>query len=171
MYGVTTSSGWPSAIHLPLKGKAYDAVTLAFPFRGGRRPSEAFRWPAQRVGWGRNPKHFIKFGRQLWRPYDISVTLAFCLLPAACCLSPPSTRRLSYSLTKRRLAVPAGGHFTAMEFDYSKLKSPAYFAENRVPAHSDHVAYRNMDELAAGESGLRHSLNGWWKFCHALNPK
>ena len=57
-----------------------------------------------------------------------------------------------------------------MEFDYSKLKSPACFAENRVPAHSDHAVYANWDELAAGESGLRCSLNGWWKFFHAMNP-
>ncbi len=26
-----------------------------------------------------------------------------------------------------------------MSFDYEKLKSPSYFAENRVPAHSDHI--------------------------------
>ncbi len=57
-----------------------------------------------------------------------------------------------------------------MSFDYANLKNPGYFAENRVPAHSDHAFYADMDELAAGESSLRHSLNGLWKFHHALNP-
>lgn len=57
-----------------------------------------------------------------------------------------------------------------MSFDYANLKNPGYFAENRVPAHSDHAFYADMDELAAGRSSLRHSLNGLWKFHHALNP-
>lgn len=58
-----------------------------------------------------------------------------------------------------------------MNFDYNNLKDPAYFAENRVPAHSDHIAYANAAELAAGESSLRRSLNGYWKFFHALNER
>ena len=56
-----------------------------------------------------------------------------------------------------------------MAFDYSKLKSPAYFAENRLPAHSDHVACASRAEWAQGENSLRMSLNGLWKFHHALN--
>ncbi len=57
-----------------------------------------------------------------------------------------------------------------MAFDYSKLRSPAYFAENRVPAHSDHIPYASRAEWAAGEeTSLRFSLNGLWKFHHALN--
>ena len=31
-----------------------------------------------------------------------------------------------------------------MPFHYENLKSPAYFAENRVPAHSDHVAFASL---------------------------
>lgn len=58
-----------------------------------------------------------------------------------------------------------------MSFDYNRLKDPAYFAENRVAAHSDHVAYASMEELKAGETSLRCSLNGLWKFHHALNAK
>jgi len=54
-------------------------------------------------------------------------------------------------------------------FDYSKLKNPAYFAENRVPAHSDHVAYTSREEWLCGETSLRYPLNGLWKFHHALN--
>ena len=56
-----------------------------------------------------------------------------------------------------------------MSFDYSKLKSPSYFAENRLPAHSDHVSYASRNEWALGENSLRTSLNGLWKFHHARN--
>ena len=58
-----------------------------------------------------------------------------------------------------------------MSFDYNKLKDPGYFAENRVAAHSDHAFYADLEELAAGESSLRMSLNGLWKFHHALNER
>ena len=56
-----------------------------------------------------------------------------------------------------------------MQFDYNKLRDPAFFAENRVAAHSDHISYASMDEMQAKESSLRASLNGNWKFHHALN--
>ena len=58
-----------------------------------------------------------------------------------------------------------------MNYSIDRIRDPGYFSENRVAAHSDHVCYADMDELRAGESSLRHSLNGWWKFHHALNPK
>ena len=57
-----------------------------------------------------------------------------------------------------------------MAFDEKNLGNPSYFAENRLPAHSDHIAYASMEELARGESSFRFSLNGLWKFHHALNP-
>ncbi len=53
-------------------------------------------------------------------------------------------------------------------FDATRLKDPAFFAENRVPAHSDHVAYASEEEMREGTTSLRHSLNGPWKFFHAL---
>lgn len=56
-----------------------------------------------------------------------------------------------------------------MAFDYSKLASPAYFAENRLPAHSDHVPFASRCEWEQGDNSLRMSLNGLWKFHHALN--
>ena len=56
-----------------------------------------------------------------------------------------------------------------MKFDYNRIKDPGYFAENRAPAHSDHLCYASLEELAAGESSLRLSLNGPWKFHYALN--
>ena len=50
-----------------------------------------------------------------------------------------------------------------MSFTFSRLSDPGYFRENRLDAHSDHVALdRN------GES-LRMSLNGAWRFFQARN--
>lgn len=57
----------------------------------------------------------------------------------------------------------------SMNFDYKKVANPEYFAENRQPAHSDHVAYADYTQLQAGKSSLRHSLNGLWKFAYAPN--
>ena len=56
-----------------------------------------------------------------------------------------------------------------MTFDLSRLSDPLFFAENRIPAHSDHRWFRNDDELAAGVSGFEQSLNGLWKFHYARN--
>lgn len=55
-------------------------------------------------------------------------------------------------------------------FEYGKLKDPGYFRENRLDAHSDHIAYASQEELEAGKTSLRMSLNGEWKFFHAVNP-
>ena len=56
-----------------------------------------------------------------------------------------------------------------MSFDVKNLKSPAFFAENRVPAHADHEAFSCWAALESGENELRASLNGLWKFHHAKN--
>ncbi len=56
-----------------------------------------------------------------------------------------------------------------MQFDYKRLSDPAYFAENRAAAHSDHIPFASLDELLTGKSSLRHSLNGYWKFAYARN--
>ncbi|MCM1106519.1 MAG: DUF4981 domain-containing protein [Blautia sp.] len=55
-------------------------------------------------------------------------------------------------------------------FDYSIVKNPEVFAQNRLPARSSHVCYASMQELAAGESSYRMSLDGVWKFSYADNP-
>jgi len=56
-------------------------------------------------------------------------------------------------------------------FDYrAMVLDPAVFAVNRLPAHSDHVAYAGAAELAAGESSLRFPLDGIWRFRYAKNP-
>ncbi len=55
------------------------------------------------------------------------------------------------------------------KFDYSKVKDPTYFKEGNIPAHSDHVAYRDAEELRKGQSSFRYSLDGLWKFSYAKN--
>ena len=55
-------------------------------------------------------------------------------------------------------------------FDFDRVvRDPAIFAESRLPAHSDHLAFRSEEELAAGESSLRLCLDGVWKFHYAKN--
>ena len=57
------------------------------------------------------------------------------------------------------------------EFSFDRVvKNPAIFAEGRLPAHSDHIPYRTAEELAAGESSLRLTLDGVWRFHYAKNP-
>ena len=56
------------------------------------------------------------------------------------------------------------------EYSYEKLvKDPAVFADNRLPARADAVAFRSEDELSAGESSLRLCLDGVWRFHYARN--
>ena len=45
-------------------------------------------------------------------------------------------------------------------FDESRLKDPGFFRENRLDPHSDHAL----------QPAYRLSLNGLWKFAHAVNP-
>ena len=40
-----------------------------------------------------------------------------------------------------------------------------------MPAHSDHLFFASHQECDAGHSSLRFSLNGLWKFHHALNEQ
>ena len=56
-----------------------------------------------------------------------------------------------------------------MSFDFSKLSDPRYFAENRLPAHSDHRFYRDETELARGISSFERTLDGVWQFAYARN--
>ena len=56
-----------------------------------------------------------------------------------------------------------------MKFDYGKIKDPAFFAQNRVKAHSDHHYYKNHRELAEKNESVRQNLNGLWKFQYARN--
>ncbi|MBQ7581246.1 MAG: DUF4981 domain-containing protein [Lachnospiraceae bacterium] len=54
-------------------------------------------------------------------------------------------------------------------FNPEKIKDPAFFAENKIEAHSTHGYYRNEQELKNGHSGFCVSLNGFWKFHYAPN--
>lgn len=58
-----------------------------------------------------------------------------------------------------------------MSFEYQHLKDPAYYSENRLPAHSDHIAFAGMDELSRGSTSLRWPLDGLWKFFYARNEE
>ena len=54
-------------------------------------------------------------------------------------------------------------------FPYEILSDPKIFkSENCLPAHSDNVVYGNFSELG-GESSLRRSLNGTWRFSWSAN--
>lgn len=55
-------------------------------------------------------------------------------------------------------------------FTFDKIKDPTFYKENRIPAHSDHVVYKNETEAKRQESGYRMSLDGSWKFFYAKNP-
>ena len=54
-------------------------------------------------------------------------------------------------------------------FDISKLADSTYFADNRLPAHSDHHYYANEEEMLNEEMSMRQSLNGLWYFSYAKN--
>ena len=56
-----------------------------------------------------------------------------------------------------------------MAFDYSRLGDPRCFAENRLPAHSDHRWFADADEAASGVSRYERLLNGVWQFHYAEN--
>ncbi len=57
-----------------------------------------------------------------------------------------------------------------MTFDPARVSDPTYFAENRLPAHSDHRWFAGEDEVVFGDSSFEHCLNGTWKFHYARNP-
>ena len=50
------------------------------------------------------------------------------------------------------------------------LTDPTVFAVNRLDAHSDHVAYRTLEEAVADRTSLRQSLDGEWRFAWSPNP-
>ena len=56
-----------------------------------------------------------------------------------------------------------------MKSPFGRLSDPTLFAENRLPAHSDHQWFADAAEAATGASGLEQSLNGLWKFHYAKN--
>ena len=57
-----------------------------------------------------------------------------------------------------------------MQAELQWLTDPAVFRVNRLDAHSDHVCYASMQELAQGETSLRQSLDGAWRFAWSKSP-
>ncbi|WP_044915220.1 glycoside hydrolase family 2 TIM barrel-domain containing protein [Butyrivibrio sp. WCE2006] len=57
------------------------------------------------------------------------------------------------------------------EFNYEIVKDPEIFQENRLPAHSDHVAYKSIAELLTGKTSYRLCLDGVWHFHYSKNVK
>lgn len=55
------------------------------------------------------------------------------------------------------------------EFDYSIVKDPRVFQQNRLPAHSDHEFYDSESFAYGDKSNFKYSLNGTWKFEYAKN--
>ena len=43
-------------------------------------------------------------------------------------------------------------------FDYALVKEPLYFRDARMDAHSDHIYYKDKNEVQAGESSYRYSV-------------
>ena len=46
----------------------------------------------------------------------------------------------------------------------SWLENPQVFQVNRLDAHSDHVCFGSLEEMERGETSLRQSLDGNWRF-------
>ena len=57
------------------------------------------------------------------------------------------------------------------KFVYDIVGDPLVFEQNRMPAHSDHVVYKSLSELALGKTSYRISLDGVWQFHYAKNIK
>ncbi|MCL1868897.1 MAG: DUF4981 domain-containing protein [Promicromonosporaceae bacterium] len=57
-----------------------------------------------------------------------------------------------------------------MTFDLARIADPAFIAENRLPAHSDHRWYASDAEADAGVSSFEQCLSGLWKLHYAKNP-
>ena len=57
-----------------------------------------------------------------------------------------------------------------MQAERNWLTDPAVFQVNRLDAHSDHVCYASRQEADQGESSLRQSLDGVWRFAWSGSP-
>lgn len=54
--------------------------------------------------------------------------------------------------------------------DIGRLADPAFFAQGRLEARSDHRWFASAAEAASGSSSFEVSLDGVWKFAYAKNP-
>ncbi len=55
------------------------------------------------------------------------------------------------------------------QFDFNNIKNPEFFAQGRLPAHSDHEYYRDNTERFNGYTTFKYSLDGMWKFYYSEN--
>ena len=57
-----------------------------------------------------------------------------------------------------------------MQAELKWLTDPTVFRVGRLDAHSDHVCYASPGEMARGETSLRQSLDGLWRFAWSKCP-
>jgi beta-galactosidase len=57
------------------------------------------------------------------------------------------------------------------KFVYDIVGDPKVFQQNRLPAHSDHIAFKSFSELMSGNTSYRISLDGVWEFHYSKNIK
>ena len=57
-----------------------------------------------------------------------------------------------------------------MQAQLKWLSDPTVFQVNRLDAHSDHVCYASAEEVRAGSTSLRQSLDGQWRFRWSKDP-
>jgi len=57
-----------------------------------------------------------------------------------------------------------------MQAELQWLTDPTVFQVNRLDAHSDHICYASAKELMQGETSLRQSLDGVWRFSWSKAP-
>ena len=58
----------------------------------------------------------------------------------------------------------------SIQAELSWLTDPTVFRVNRLDAHSDHICYASREELERGETSLRQSLDGMWRFAWSSAP-
>ncbi|MGX8832750.1 glycoside hydrolase family 2 TIM barrel-domain containing protein [Amedibacillus sp. YH-ame6] len=54
---------------------------------------------------------------------------------------------------------------------YDVLENPEIFQLHRLPAHSDHISYKNHEDMRTEESSFHQTLNGTWLFSYAQCPE
>ena len=55
------------------------------------------------------------------------------------------------------------------KFEYEIVKNTEIFQQNRLNAHSDHVAHESVEAMEEKNTAYRKCLDGIWKFSYAKN--
>ena len=85
---------------------------------------------------------------------------------SVCCIIISAKKSENFT---RKEALHSFDAANKMRYSFSELQNPEFYSENRIPAHSDHRFFASTEEMLAGKTDLVFSLNGYWKFHHALN--